>query len=231
MKLYFVTPAWKRYELTEVVLDQRVRVMAELATHGIEAHCVVVADDANLDIARERGLDTIEAPNVVSDRFNAGMAYAGEHGADWIVPIGSDSWIDPGYFENLHDGVTRTSQLYCHVTADRIGLARVRRRAGAGPYVFHRDVLATVGFRPAAPGLMRYVDSSTIANLERHTRLAFRNYHRHPYQYVGFRVAPYITSYRALMNAWGVAEHSLPWDRLTEHYPLDLVERARAVFG
>ena len=226
MSLWFVTPAYQRFDLTAVCLDQRLAVARYLAPYGIEVRCVVVADDDNLDLARERGMDTVEAPNVVSDKFNAGMAYAGEHGAAWIVPIGSDSWIDPQYFLGLHKGTVRTSQWYCHVEADRLGEARVRKRGGAGPYVFPRRVLEPVGFQPATAGLMRHVDSSTLAGLG---PLTFRPFHRHPFQYIGFRVAPYITAYDSLMRLHGVQEHPKPWDLLRSYYPPELVERARQV--
>jgi hypothetical protein len=222
-----VSPAYRRFELSAVVFDQRLDLMRSLGAKGIEVRQIVVADDANLDLARERGFTTIEAPNVVSDRFNAGMGRAGEMGADWIVPIGSDSWLDPHYLTGLYGGVVRTSEWYCHVTAERLGEARVRRRPGAGPYVIARRYLEPVGFRPAKPGLMRHVDSSTIAGLAGAPRFGY--FHRHPFQYVGFRVAPYITSYASLMKAWGVREHDDPWTILGRHYPADLVERARRV--
>jgi len=227
--IYFVTPAWRRPELSAVCFDQRLDVIRALAGHGIEARCVVIADDENVDLALARGFDVVQRPNDgLSDRFNDGMEFAGRAGAEWIVPIGSDSWIDPGYFVGLHASTTRTGQFYCHVTADRLGEARVRRRGGAGPYVLHRSLLAPSGFRPAAPGLARRVDSSTIRGIEQGAGpLNWRPFHRHPFQYVGFRVAPYITSYQALMGAWGVREHSDPWAILARHYPADLVERAR----
>jgi hypothetical protein len=226
--IYFVTPAWQRFALSEVVFDQRLDVIHRLAEAGIDARCVVIADDENLDLARARGFDTVEAPNVVSDKFNAGMEFAGKHGAEWIVPIGSDSWIDPAYFLGLRAGTTRTGQLYCHVTADRLGEARVRHPAGAGPYVFHRSLLEPSGFRPAKLGLMRRVDSSTVAGLG---PIKWLPYHLHPYQYVGFRVKPFITSYETLMRRWGVAEHDDPWAILARHYPADLVERARSALA
>ena len=46
MSLWFVTPAWKREELTAVCLDQRLDVIRYLGTHGLEARCVVVAGPA-----------------------------------------------------------------------------------------------------------------------------------------------------------------------------------------
>jgi hypothetical protein len=228
--LYFVIPAFGRYDLTGVCLDQKLDVVDQLAAHGLDVRCVVVADDANLELARERGMDTVEAPNVVSDKFNAGMAHAGANGADWIVPIGSDSWIDPSYLRGLHSGTTRTAAAYCHVLPDRIGVAKVNRRAGVGPYVFGRKTLEPCGFRPAKPGMMRNVDSATVRGIEAAAGpLNWRRFDLHPLQYVGFRVAPFITHYENLMQAHGVRELNDPWRRLAEHYPQDLVDRAHDV--
>ena len=100
MSMWFVTPAWQRYELTAVCLRQRQWVIEQLADHGIEARCVVVADDENLDIARALGFDVVEQRNDrgLGRKFNDGYEHAARAGATWIVPIGSDSWIDPRYF-------------------------------------------------------------------------------------------------------------------------------------
>src|ERR1051325_10020747 len=96
--LWFVTPAWQRYELSAVCFDQRLLVMDALRAAGVEAQCVVVADDENLDLARERGFARVEQDNEwLRRRFNDGIEYAAYQGATRIVPIGSDSWIDPDY--------------------------------------------------------------------------------------------------------------------------------------
>ena len=110
MSVWFVTPAWRRFALSAVCFEQRRRVIDELAAHGIEAHCVVVADDRNLALAREAGFETVKRDNRwLGSRFNDGIEYAGLHGAEWIVPIGSDSWIDPAYFLPGWDGAVERS--------------------------------------------------------------------------------------------------------------------------
>jgi len=209
--VWFVTPAWQRFELTAVCLDQRL---------------AVIADDANLDLARERGFDTVERDNEwLGRRFNDGMEYAGRNGADWIVPIGSDSWIDPAYFVPLlAPGYIRTSGLYCAVTAERMAELKVRSGRGAGPYVFNRDHLAPSGFRPAQDDLRKGIDGSTIRGVGQ-ANWRWRNLH--PFQYIGFRGNPHITSYGKLHKRWGVREHDDPWAILAKHYPAELVERAR----
>lgn len=236
-RLYFVTPAWQRFEMTAICLEQRARVIAGLAQHGIEAHQVVVADDENLDVARALGAHVVEAPNfedgraLVGRKFNQGNAFAGRNGADWIVQIGSDSWIDLAYFIPLLDPrFVLTSPAYCAVLPDRLAelcVAPARLEHSAGPYVFHRSLLEPSGFEPAE-STSKFTDTSTIAGIEQAmgSRIAWRARTVHPFQYVGFRVPPMMTRYDRLWARWGVAEHE-PWSTLAAHYPADLVERAR----
>jgi len=238
MTLWFVTPAWKRYEMTAICLEQRQRVIAELAKHDIEAYQVVIADDDNLDIARSLGCATVERDNeMVGRKFNDGMEYAGAHGAQWIVPIGSDSWIDPAYFLDLQSNrYTRTSESYCTVTADSLAELRVsphRPDYSAGPFVFHRRLLKTSGFRPSDED-SDMVDTSILKGIRKHThtrrglRLRWDLTTLHPFQYIGFRVAPMMTSNAYLRKRWLVREHE-PWSTLAKHYPADLVGRAREI--
>ena len=152
-RLYFVTPAWRRFALSAVCFDQRLGVMDELAAMGIEAHCVVVADDENLELARARGFDTVERDNDwLARRFNDGIEYAGSHGADWIVPVGSDSWVQADYFAPLpEEGEVRTSTYLCTVTADRLAHLEIKPNHGGGPYIVPRSMLEPSRFRPAKP--------------------------------------------------------------------------------
>lgn len=227
--VWFVTPAWQRFALTAICLEQRKRVIERLAAHQIEARCVVIADDQNLDTARALGFDTVERDNeFLGRRFNDGMQYAGEHGAEWIVPIGSDSWIDPAYFLPLpNSDQTRTSPLYSAVTATHIAELRAKDAKGVGPYMFHRSLLEGCGFRPANDLLHRSIDRSTVAGINQ--PINWVEYNLHPYQYVGFRGFPHISPYNLLVEKLGVAEHEHPWIVLSAYYPDDLVSRVAKV--
>lgn len=227
--LWFVTPAFKRFELTAICLDQRLQVMRALGEAGIEARQVVIADDENLDIARERGMDVVEQNNEwLGRKFNDGQEYAGKHGATWVVPIGADSWLDPAYLMGLPNNGkrTRSSHMYAPVRADKLATLNVGLM-GAGPHVWHRSLLEPVGFRPAPDNISRNTDSSSIAGLKRPPVWEWLDIH--PLQYVGFRVAPYITQYDLLWQRWGVKEYADPWAELARHYPADLVDRVRTL--
>jgi hypothetical protein len=226
MSVWFVTPAYQRFELTAICLEQRRHVIEALSAAGVEAHQVVIADDANLDIARSLGFDVVEQNNEwLGRKFNDGQEYAGKHGAEWIVPIGSDSWVDPRYFLPLpFPRLTRTSGMYAPVEPDRLAELKVGH-VGAGPHMFHRSLMAPVGFRPAPDEINRNTDHNSVRGFRRAVRWEWRDLH--PLQYVGFRVPPFITHYDRLWRRWGVVERTDPWERLATVYPADLVERAR----
>lgn len=228
-KLVFVTPAWQRYDLTAVCLEQRKRVCDDLKAQGIEATCVVVTDDANMVVARTLGFEAFEQDNRwLGRKFNDGMECAARLGADWIVPIGSDSWIDPNYFIPLPDpSETRTSSNYCAVTDTKLGELRSRDTKGIGPYMFHRSLLEGCRFRPAADTLNRSIDRSTIQGITAPIHWVERSLH--PFQYVGFRGFPTISPYEVLFDKLGVREYEEPWHILSEYYPVDLVHQVRHV--
>ena len=88
--------------MTRLALAQRRWLCDELAARGLDANCVIVADDENLDIAREYGFDTVEVDNRgLGRRFNAGYRHAADQGADYLVHVGSDDWVHPDLFDIL----------------------------------------------------------------------------------------------------------------------------------
>jgi hypothetical protein len=227
VSVWFVTPAWERFELTRVALEQRRRVVDFLAERGVRAGCVVVADDANADTAEELGFDTVRVPNyALGRRFNDGIEYAARQGADWVVPIGSDSFLDPAYVYPLpQPGVMRTSRLYAIAEPGRLGQLRIRSSPGVGPYMIPRTHLPD-SLRPAGDGKRKGVDRSTLLGLRRGLRHEIVDLH--PWQYVGFRSWPQMNSYDKLYGRLGVTEETEVVERLSEYYPPQLVTRALA---
>jgi hypothetical protein len=232
--IYFVTPAWQRYDLTRVVLEQRRLVIDWLAARDVEARCVVVADDANADIALELGFEVARRKNYALGRkFNDGIEYAARDGAKWVVPIGSDSFIDPAYLFPLPEPrILRSSRQYAVAEPGRLGRLRVTGAMGAGPYMIPRSRLPST-LRPAAEYRRRGVDSSTIKGLRRGWTRQMVDLH--PWQYVAFRHEggkpeghPQLNSYDKLYARIGVGEEYEVADRLSEFYPARLVERALA---
>jgi hypothetical protein len=231
ISLWFVTPAWRRLALSAVCFEQRRQTIEELARHGIEAHCVVVADDENLELARAAGFDTVERDNQwLGRRFNDGTEHACRQGAEWVVPVGSDSWVDPAYFWPLPDpDVIRTATFLCTVAPRALAHLEVAPDNGAGPYMIHRSRLERSGFRPAKDRINRATDRSTRKGLDGAVVWGLRDLHR--FQHISFRGTPHNTRYDALVRKWGVSEHRDPWPLLAQHWPPELVDTARSAIG
>jgi hypothetical protein len=232
--IYFITPAWQRFELTRVCLEQRRRAIDFLAERGVEARCVVIADDQNADAAVELGFEVVRRRNyALGRRFNDGFQHAAQNGAQWIVPIGSDSFIDPAYLFPLPQShVMRSSSMYALAEPERLGRLRVSHGVGVGPYMIPADHLPP-SQRPAEDYRKRGIDGSTIRGLR--GGWVQERVDLHPWQYVGFRREegrseghPQMNSFNKLYQRLGVAMEYDVEERLSEHFPRSLVQRALA---
>jgi glycosyltransferase involved in cell wall biosynthesis len=236
--VWLVSPAWRRYEVTRLVLAQRARLVTELAVRGLEAVSLIVADDENLDIAREYGSQTVEAPNkALGRKCNTGLKHACDHGADYIVWVGSDDWVHPDAFNPLIDrpapakGERPPILLGHRIAAVDLQAGVLRRcnspsRFGAIPWIIHRSLLEPAKFMPLRPNVDRGLDGTLIRGLKR-SRVAptFEHYDPNPVRCVDFKSATNINPY-SLLSKLGDAPEESPWPVLAEHYPQDLVDLA-----
>lgn len=231
-QLWFVAPAYRRYALAEVCFDQWKQIAAALAPRGIELHVVVVSDDKNLTLARRAGFETVAQNNDwLGRRFNDGIEYACRNGADWVAPIGTDSWISPEYFDPLPEPhQTRHGRMACVVKLDVLAELYVTN-LGVGPYLYHRSQLEHCEFRPSEDRIRRRCDTSTWVGVSEGHDIVWDERSISPYQHVGFRGQPHLTKYSRLFAAYGKRQIHRPWQTLAEHYPSDLVERARLALG
>ena len=170
--LFFVVPAYGRLALTQVCLRQLRRTCDELAEKGIQASAVVVADDENLETARGLGFGTVERSNdFLGARFNDGYEAAGLDGVDFVMPLGSDDWVDAGWVAGFlpSSGVVRCSRLMSMVdeTGASLSSLRVGYEGGHGIRMYPRRLLERAAFRPAEEFRRRAVDTSTLTNLRR----------------------------------------------------------------
>ncbi len=233
--VWLVSPAFGRYAVTRLALAQRAHLAGVLADRGVDCHSVVVADDENLDIAREHGMATIEMGNDgLGRRFNAGFEYAGAHGADWLVHIGSDDWLHPDAFAPITDR---------HAGQDRIiagrriafvdlltGLMRpvpVNGGNGVIPWIVPRAMMAPTGFRPIREDRMRGIDGYLIRGLKARSRVQWLFHDASDYARVDFKSDVGINTYRALPCSFTRGPQVDPWPLLAEHYPAELVALAR----
>jgi len=233
--IWFVSPAWRRYEVTRMVLAQRRHCMNVLERRGFETGSVIVADDDNLDIAREYGMDTVEHANIpLGRKTNAGLRYAGEQGADWIVYVGSDDWVHPDLFGAIpaEPQTRRTPEI---ITGRRIAIVdlitgrlttfHAPGRYGVIPWIVPRAALEGCGFAPITNSVRRGLDGSFVRGLA--VRPEWRFEDPHPYCRVDFKTPMNLTSYETLRRALGHQAEEDAWEALGRYYPAELVELAR----
>ncbi len=234
--VWLVTPAHRRFDLSEVCFAQHAWVASELAKHGIAVTSCVVADDHNLVLARRHGFATVKRKNdYLGARWNDGYQFAAAEHADFIVPLGSDSWIHPSFFDELPEprGTDLlTGRFYAIVNEDGDKMARlsIKIAGGVGPNVVPTWLLGAVGWRPVGNTLARGCDGSLLRSLQSAHDIAFKWRNLDPLQYVGFKShGEQINSYEHLAERYGGGECS-PWEVLPAMYPADLVDAARAVY-
>jgi len=173
--LWFVVPAYRRFELTAICLRQLRRTCDALDDNGIRASAVVVADDDNLTTARDLGFATVERANhATSQKFNDGIQLACDPAfnprpVDYVVPCGSDDWVDWRLFTELPpSGVMVGFQRMAFVREDGFELTvrHLNLEGGCGVRIYPRDVMAKVGYRPADEDRRRACDTSILTNLK-----------------------------------------------------------------
>lgn len=174
--LLFCMPAYGRLRLAEICMRQLRRTCDALCAEGIEASAIVVADDANLDTARNLGFGTVRRDNTfVSKRFNDGIQLAldprhNPFPADFAVPIGSDDWVDWRILTELPaDDTILCFQKVSFVREDgrEMTCRLLRNEGGCGIRIYPRRLLEETGFRPADEDRYRACDTSILLNLER----------------------------------------------------------------
>lgn len=234
--LWFIVPAHGRAELTRVCLRQLRRTCDQLADHGLHASAVVVADDENLETARELDFATYEQQNQpLGRKWNDGYELAGRYGqADYFVPLGSDDWVDPGF---IADTLPAANEIRCSrqsavVSEDGARLARltIPYDIGDGVRVIPRALLEPLRFRPAAEHKPRAIDTSIMERIRQVAAHRLVYHDRDALQIVDFKSSEQLNSYeRCLVFRRG--DEVDPWEALAGRYPLEAIQEMQHVYG
>ena len=232
-------PAFRRFELTRVCLTQLRRTCAELADRDIAATAVVIADDQNLDVADLLGFATVRRENApLGRKFNDGIEFACRHlGADFVVPFGTDNWVDPELIAELPEPGTIAAHRLCtlvHESGEKAGTLHVGYEGGDGIRTWPRDLLEPLRFRPAAEDRGRAIDTSIRERMKVNgLKPPFVYHDLHPWQIVSFQSEDVqLNDYRSLRHLYGSGpEIPEPWEALAEHYPAEAIDEVREVFA
>lgn len=236
--LWFITPAWKRAEVSRLCFDQRVWACEQLAAAGIDANACVIADDENLEYATSLNMATVKRTNsrtALGGKFNVGYEFAAAEGIDYVCPIGSDSWVDPAFIAaNLPDPESRTvvySRHYAVIRPDGRRRAQLLVEYEGGTTMFYpTSLFAHCRWRPIPPDAKRGCDGHTIAAARRGGPVEFVVAEQHVLETVSMQTELQVTNYDALIDRWGVTETRHPFADLDRHYPAALVDRMKQLY-
>lgn len=236
--LVFVVPAHGRTELARVCLRQLARTCTELTENGLDATAVVVACDENLETARALGFEALDRPNQpLGKRWNDGYEHAARLGADYLVPLGSDDWLDPDLL--LRQKLPAPGELLCFrdsavVREDGRELAtlHIRYPGGDGVRVIATETLAPLRFRPAEDTRRRAIDTSILQRLTvalgREPTLRYGDVHA--LQVVDWKSPANLNGYTACLH-FRKGPLLDPWRALRGVYPAVALDEIQTVYG
>lgn len=238
---WIVSAAHRRFDVTRLVLQQRQRLCVELAGRGIQASMLIAGDDENLDIAREHGAATLEAPNEpLAQKCNAALLYAAER-ADWVVWVGSDDWIHPDAFDPLlRDTSGDEDQRPRIVVGLRLAMVDVTTgqlqpikqcsKYGAIPWLIDSRLLRT-SRGPIRPDLESGMDGALVRGL-RLTQIGFQfeKHDTHYFRCVDFKTRENLSPFAGVQRNLGESKAGAAGPVLREWFPGDLVDQAERLF-
>jgi glycosyltransferase involved in cell wall biosynthesis len=237
--VFFVVPAHGRLEKTAVCLRQLKRTCDALSEQGFDASAVVVAQDENLETAKGLGFPAVRQDNYpLGRKWNDGYQYAARHGdADYVIPLGSDDWVDPIILADL-PGPT---EIRCHrlssvVSEDgqRISPLRIWYDGGDGVRIFPRNLIERLGCRPADEHRDRAIDTSImhrLVYLHQGNLPPLKYFDASPWQIVDWKTrGGQLNTYEACLAYRYEAEQDA-WEILRDRYPAESLEEMRKVYG
>lgn len=173
MNVWFVVPVHGREDLTRVCLRQLRRTCDQLAGR-IDATAVVIGDGDTLNLASDLGFATVKRNNnLLGRKFNDGFQLAAdpEHNpnpADYVIPFGSDDWIDGEIIEPQPNKIVCYKRLaVVNETRTRIATLSVSYAGGCGIRVIPTTMLKRFGYRPAVEDANLGIDTGLLRRVGR----------------------------------------------------------------
>lgn len=247
--LWFVVPVHGRLPLASVCLRQLRRTCDALFQEGVHATAVVVTDARQHYALRKLTGDLrfgyVNRDNdYTSRKFNDGIELAtspryNPRPADFVVPIGSDDWVDYRLFCELetigdHTIVGFQRMSFVREDAGEIASVLLNYRGGSGIRIIPRVLLEPLGYRPADADRKRACDTSILVNLSRQwgDRLRVEHWFRHDRQIVDWKTpGEQLNSYANVVNGHSSSLASDPFAELAGWYPAEAIDEMRDFYG
>lgn len=239
VRLAFVAPAHKRFDLARVCLRQLRRTCDELEREGVFATAVVISDDANLVTAKRLDFATIKRDNShLGARWNDGFEFAARYlGCHYVVPFGTDDWVDhrliSAHLGRMRHGQVVGAHRLCTLVNERgtrMARLRIPYEGGDGIRIIPTKLLRHLHYRPAEEMRDRAIDTSIWRSLTGN-RLRYDYFDIDPLQIVEFK------SPDTQLNAYGgslvycESQGPMRWKAISERYGREGVAEVRDLYA
>lgn len=235
--LWFIVPIHGRLELASICLRQLRRTCDALRVEGVETTAVLIGERDELNALPDLGFGAIERNNLfLSRKFNDGIQLATDPAfnprpADYVVPCGSDDWVDHRLFldlpgpDTIH-GFQRMS--FVREDGEEIGTALIDYPGGCGIRIYPRELMADLDYRPADEDRPRGCDTSILTNMRQaHEHLRIVHADLHDRQIVDWK------SPSEQLNSYGDVGRRIrsttpdPFSVLADFFPAEALEEMR----
>lgn len=242
--IWFIVPVHGRLQLAQICLRQLRHTCNTLTEAGIAASAVVISDSSTLSQLEPQtlGFATVERDNqFLGRKFNDGIQLATDpafnpHPADYIVPLGSDDWVDHRLF--LDPPPPDTIVGFQHMTFVRedgqeMVTAHLNYQGGAGIRIIPAQLVEPLGYRPADEDRYRACDTSILTNIRMihrgHVNVEHR--HLHDAQIVDWKsTSEQLNSYQNIAQARRCEITGDPFTALADIYPADALAAMEAYY-
>ncbi len=242
--LWFVVPIHpERVKLAAICLRQLRRTCDALISEGVGASAVLIGDARSLRVLGTHGFATVRRNNdFLGRRFNDGIQLATDRRynprpADYVVPCGSDDWVDWRLFLDLppQDTIVGFRTLsFVREDGQEISTTTLGYPGGSGIRIIPRELLKPLGYRPADEDRKRGCDTSILHNLLAYHRDGLKvddQRHLHDRQIVDFKSpGVQLNRYDSVTSLRSRSE-SDPFEELAGFYPEEAIEEMRRHYG
>lgn len=242
--LSFIVPVHGRLQLAGICLRQLRRTCDALCEEGVRAGAVIVSDYDSLDELDVAGLRfgwVARDNDYTSAKFNDGIQLATDprynaHPVDYVVPCGSDDWLDHRLFTDplpaAYEIFGFQHMSFVREDGREICSPKIGYAGGSGIRIIPRQLLEAVGYRPADEDRKRGCDTSILANI-RHANpsLEVRHWHLHTRQIVDWKTPGIqLNSYKEVTAIHGADLPADPFVELADFYPAEALDEMRSYY-
>ena len=240
--LWFCVPVHGRLELTAICLRQLRRTCDALNEEGVHASAVIVASKQDLRALPDLGFGSVERDNkYLGRKFNDGIMLATDpryngKPADYVVPCGSDDWVDHRLFLDLpaQDTIIGFQRMsFVREDGQAMISASLDYRGGSGIRIIPRALVEPLTYRPADEDRRRACDTSILSNLTmfHEGRLKVEHRYLHDRQIVDWKTRDtQINSFQVVSDQWRDEETVDPFTELAGLYPAEALEEMRSYY-